>query len=148
MHDILKNIGMPHYHKPVHFILWFYRYFPCESRRLNCRIASAGLWGFSLRTEESFGISLPCSTVGVGSWLAGGTDGVHSVRAACRTNLAAHSADFLTESARTLPGAFPALQLLSKLRPQSHRWVLSDVLLINCVSQEIHQQHANGKPLL
>lgn len=141
------NIGKPCC-QTVNFIHWFYRYFPCESLRLNCWIAFASLWGSSLWTEDSFRIFLPCSTADVGSWLAREIGGVHSVRAACRTNISVHTADFLTESARTLPGGFPALQLLSKHRPQSHRWVLSNAILINCVSQETQQQHANGKPLL
>lgn len=85
--------------------------------------------------EDSFGISPPCGSVGVGSWAASGMYGAHSKGAGCRTVTAAHTDEenFLFESGRTLPGAFPAVRLLSKLRPQSHSRALPDAILITGV---------------
>jgi len=61
--------------------------------------------------------------------------GARSEHAGCRAVIAAHAAEenFLSESAITLPGAFPPVQLLGKLRPQSHSWALSDAILITGV---------------
>lgn len=99
--------------------------------------------------EDSFGISPPCGTVGVGSLVESGMYGECSKHIGGRAVPTAHAAEesFLFESARILPGAFPVVQLLGKHRPQSYSWALLDAILISAVGYEIQRQYANGKSL-